>query len=199
MLSLSALSLVFDALSAVIVLIPIFLLLHIFYVKNLKRSALYFVFAFYLSGVFSVVGIPDIMNLTVDFDVNIIPFVDMISDFKNAVLNVILFVPLGFLLPFIWKKFREFKYTLMFGFGMTVAIEILQIFAFRLSDINDLITNTLGTVVGFFAAHVIVGNSDKFSPTDKTKDVFIISAVAFVTVFAAVPFISSLFWNHLYY
>ena len=139
------------------------------------------------------------MNLTVDFDVNIIPFVDMISDFKNAVLNVILFVPLGFLLPFIWKKFREFKYTLMFGFGMTVAIEILQIFAFRLSDINDLITNTLGTVVGFFAAHVIVGNSDKFSPTDKTKDVFIISAVAFVTVFAAVPFISSLFWNHLYY
>lgn len=191
----SLLSLIFDVISAAIVLVPLFLLLHLFYIKDLKRTALYFVFGVYLAGAFSMVGLPHIGNLTVDFGVNVIPFVDMVSDFKNAVLNVILFVPLGFLLPFIWKKFREFKYTLMFGFGMSVIIEILQIFTFRLTDINDLITNTLGTLVGYFIVHKVIEKTDKFLPTDKTKDAFIISGIVFCINFTVVQFISSVFWN----
>ncbi len=189
------LALLFDVVSAVIVLIPVFLLLHLFYIKDLKKSALYFVFGVYLAGAFSVVGLPDVKNLVIDFGVNVIPFIDMVSDFKNAVLNVILFVPLGFLLPFIWEKFREFKYTLMFGFGMTAFIEILQIFTFRLTDINDLITNTLGTIAGYFIVHMIIEKTNKFLPVGKTKDVFIISGVVFCIMFTAVPFISSVFWN----
>ena len=173
----SFLALLFDVVSAVIVLIPVFLLLHLFYIKDLKKSALYFVFGVYLAGAFSAVGLPDVKNLVIDFGVNVIPFIDMVSDFKNAVLNVILFVPLGFLLPFIWEKFREFKYTLMFGFGMTAFIEILQIFTFRLTDINDLITNTLGTIAGYFIVHMIIEKTNKFLPVGKTKDVFIISGV----------------------
>ena len=191
----SFLALFFDVVSAVIVLIPVFLLLHLFYIKDLKKSALYFVFGVYLAGAFSVVGLPDVKNLVIDFGVNVIPFIDMVSDFKNAVLNVILFVPLGFLLPFIWEKFREFKYTLMFGFGMTAFIEILQIFTFRLTDINDLITNTLGTIAGYFIVHMIIEKTNKFLPVGKTKDVFIISGVVFCIMFTAVPFISSVFWN----
>ena len=191
----SFLALLFDVVSAVIVLIPVFLLLHLFYIKDLKKSALYFVFGVYLAGAFSAVGLPDVKNLVIDFGVNVIPFIDMVSDFKNAVLNVILFVPLGFLLPFIWEKFREFKYTLMFGFGMTAFIEILQIFTFRLTDINDLITNTLGTIAGYFIVHMIIEKTNKFLPVGKTKDVFIISGVVFCIMFTAVPFISSVFWN----
>ena len=191
----SFLALLFDVVSAVIVLIPVFLLLHLFYIKDLKKSALYFVFGVYLAGAFSAVGLPDVKNLVIDFGVNVIPFIDMVSDFKNAVLNVILFVPLGFLLPFIWEKFREFKYTLMFGFGMTAFIEILQIFTFRLTDINDLITNTLGTIAGYFIVHMIIEKTNKFLPVGKTKDVFIISGIVFCIMFTAVPFISSVFWN----
>lgn len=191
----SFLALLFDVVSAVIVLIPVFLLLHLFYIKDLKKSALYFVFGVYLAGAFSAVGLPDVKNLVIDFGVNVIPFIDMVSDFKNAVLNVILFVPLGFLLPFIWEKFREFKYTLMFGFGMTAFIEILQIFTFRLTDINDLITNTLGTIAGYFIVHMIIEKTNKFLPVGKTKDIFIISGVVFCIMFTAVPFISSVFWN----
>ena len=99
----SFLALFFDVVSAVIVLIPVFLLLHLFYIKDLKKSALYFVFGVYLAGAFSVVGLPDVKNLVIDFGVNVIPFIDMVSDFKNAVLNVILFVPLGFLLTYMGK------------------------------------------------------------------------------------------------
>ena len=78
---------------------------------------------------------------------------------------------------------------------MTAFIEILQIFTFRLTDINDLITNTLGTIAGYFIVHMIIEKTNKFLPVGKTKDVFIISGVVFCIMFTAVPFISSVFWN----
>ena len=189
------LSVVFDLISAGAVLLLLFVVLQIFYIKDIRKTAVYFVFAVYLSGVLSVVGVPDVKSLTVDVGVNVIPFVDMISDIKNAVLNVVLFLPLGFLLPIIWKKFREFKYTLLFGFGMTMTIEILQIFTYRLTDVNDLITNTAGTVAGYFIARKIVDKTDRFAPDGDTRDVFIITALVFLVMFIAVPFISSALWD----
>ena len=172
-------------------------ILHRFCIKNLKKTALYFIFAVYFSGVFSVVGLPDFKDFTVDFGVNVIPFVDMISDLKNAVLNVVLFIPLGFLLPAFSEKFRSLKNTLIFGIGMTVAIEILQIFTYRLTDVNDLITNTLGTLLGYFVMNMII-KKKKFQPIGDAKGVFIACGLAFAVNVVAVPYIAGIFWNIFY-
>ena len=104
-----------------------------------------------------VIGFPSISNwqrvLNVQgniFDPNIslIPFVNGIlhSDY----LNVVMFIPLGFFLPLMWRKYHNGFETIKFGFYLSLFIELSQLFTrFRATDINDLITNTIGAVVGW--------------------------------------------------
>ena len=61
--------------------------------------------------------------------------------------NVLLFVPLGLGLPFIWKKGMFWK-TLLVGFFFTCFIELVQPFLSREGTLNDVVCNTMGTVVG---------------------------------------------------
>ena len=68
----------------------------------------------------------------------------------NVLLNIALFLPLGFLLPFLAKLFQRWYVTLSAGFGVTLAIESAQYLLGRgMFDVDDLFTNTLGTVLGF--------------------------------------------------
>lgn len=55
-----------------------------------------------------------------------------------------MFVPVGFFLPFLWKKYEDWKQVLLFCTFLTVLIEVDQIFTFRTTDIDDLLTNLLG-------------------------------------------------------
>ena len=56
---------------------------------------------------------------------------------------------MGFFVPAVWKNFRSFKTMFFMGLAVSLGIELLQIFTFRLTDIDDLITNTAGTVLGY--------------------------------------------------
>ncbi|MGN8800684.1 VanZ family protein [Candidatus Merdisoma sp. HCP28S3_D10] len=48
--------------------------------------------------------------------------------FTNACLNVLLFIPFGFFLPTLWKKFRSVKSTFTAGLLITLTMEISQPF-----------------------------------------------------------------------
>lgn len=65
------------------------------------------------------------------------------------VLNVIMFLPLGFLLPCIWKKCRNIMNVAVSGLFLSLLIEISQIFNWRATDIDDLLANTIGACVGY--------------------------------------------------
>ena len=69
--------------------------------------------------------------------------------YMTYVLNVIMFMPLGFLLPFIWTGYRKLSKVALAGLGMSILIELLQLFSLRATDIDDLTMNTLGSVIGF--------------------------------------------------
>ena len=74
-----------------------------------------------------------------------------VLNWANVLLNVALFVPLGGLLPLLWKKCRKWYVTLPIGFGLSLAIELVQfVFCLGSCDVDDLFTNTLGTVIGYF-------------------------------------------------
>lgn len=79
--------------------------------------------------------------------INLIPFSS--GGILTYLLNLIMLMPLGFLLPFIWKEYRPFGKVLAAGFGFSFLIEIFQLFNRRLSDVDDLIMNTLGACVGY--------------------------------------------------
>lgn len=72
----------------------------------------------------------------------------------NRVGNLLLLVPMATLAPVIFKKFRNFKSTMILCFSTSVTIEFLQyLSAFlgnrRSVDIDDVILNTLGAMIGF--------------------------------------------------
>ena len=68
---------------------------------------------------------------------------------EDLLLNVILFMPLGFFLPYLWPKLNMWKTTLI-GFFFSICIETTQYFAhWGCLGLDDVLNNTLGTCVGF--------------------------------------------------
>ena len=62
--------------------------------------------------------------------------------------NVLMFVPLGLLLPLIDRRVR-WRNMLFVFFGCSLLIEVVQPVVGRSFDVDDLIFNTLGGVLGF--------------------------------------------------
>ncbi len=70
--------------------------------------------------------------------------------FVNLAGNVVMFLPLGILLPALWPKLRVWGRFLLCTVGLIIAIELAQLFTLLGScDIDDLILNVLGTSIGF--------------------------------------------------
>lgn len=191
-------SLAIELSSAAVFLIPIILILNAAYLRDAKKCIAYMLFTLYLAAVSVVVGMPSVNSLTFDPTVEVIPFISMISDAKNCVLNVILFVPLGMFLPLLWERFRSPARVILFGFCTSLTIEILQLFTFRTTDADDLITNTLGAAIGYFIAKSISGKWQMVKPEEHTRDVYLLCGIVFAVMFFAQPFLSGVIWDIVY-
>ena len=113
----------------------------------------------YLNAMYIVVGVPGAQYIVWDPTLNLIPFQDFsTSNITGMVLNAIMFAPLGFLLPAYFERYRRWGRTLAAGFLTSVAVELIQLFTFRATDVDDLIMNTLGTLVGFLMAKLVFGH-----------------------------------------
>ncbi|MBV4447881.1 VanZ family protein [Clostridium tyrobutyricum] len=97
--------------------------------------------------------------------INLVPFRDGIE--ITSILNIILFIPLGFLLPTLWKKYRNLWSTFYYGLFFSLGIEFAQLFVrYRATDINDLIMNTIGTICGWIIFNTVKKVFRKYA--DKT-------------------------------
>ena len=60
-----------------------------------------------------------------------------------------MFIPVGIVWPICFKQLDTFKKTVLAGAGFTFLIELTQLLCVgRHSDIDDLILNTAGVVIG---------------------------------------------------
>ena len=185
-----------EILISMIILIPIFWVLNIIRFHNVKKTALYFIFATYLSAACLFVGMPTLQFMRFELSLTLIPFLPMIADLKNTILNIILFVPLGIMLPFLWKKYNMLKATLMFGFGMSLAIELMQILTYRATDINDIIANTVGTVLGYFIFRIasrVFPSVMKFAR--KKNEISVVTLSVFLVMFFVQPYLASFYYQ----
>lgn len=90
------------------------------------------------------------------FRINLIPFV-YLFDYEtvrevmlNLVGNSLMFVPVGIVYPIVYKKLNTHVKVIAAGIGFSLAIELLQLpFFDRVSDVDDLILNSLGYVLGY--------------------------------------------------
>ena len=75
-----------------------------------------------------------------------------IGDVKKArevILNVILYMPLGYLLPFVSKRLRRPSLIILIGFLCSLATELGQYYTkLGYFQVDDLVCNTVGTLIG---------------------------------------------------
>ncbi len=67
----------------------------------------------------------------------------------NLAGNVLLFVPVGVLLPLAYPKCDCFRTLFLWSLGGIVCIETLQYFFGRVADVDDVILNVAGILLGF--------------------------------------------------
>lgn len=73
-----------------------------------------------------------------------------IGEWRNLILNILMFVPIGILMPLLFNKFQQWYITYLVGFVATLFIEILQFISKRgIFEIDDIINNFLGCAIGY--------------------------------------------------
>lgn len=122
-----------------------------------RHSAYLLLFALYVMAVLHVTGAGTIYeairakNVTLQNRmqyINLIPFSRDIS-ISGYVLNIVMCVPFGFLVPLIWEDMGRVSRILPAGFLFSLLLEVSQLLNIRGTDVDDLIMNTLGALAGF--------------------------------------------------
>ena len=155
----------FDGLT-IIIGIVIYILICIFIHKKYKKEKIYYVFSTIMFCYFMCIAkltlFPIVMiglPANIKESINIIPFHNGIN--RTDILNLIMTIPLGIGIPFI-TKINNIKKILLLGLCFGLGIETIQYletfltkgFSYRIIDINDVIFNFTGTVIGFFVLYV---------------------------------------------
>lgn len=200
------LSMGIECVSSMAFLLPVMIILQyiLFKQHSFYQFVMVLITAVYFMAMYSVTGLPTAYTLRFDFSLNLIPLIDIVNSpaeyIKNTALNILLFMPLGFLLPVIWSEYRDAKKIVLMGLVVSIIIEVLQIFTFRFTDIDDLITNTLGAVLGYGIAKKISFKLPlKISEKEKTVPVkhepVIILGTVFLIGFFLKPLVSNAIWD----
>ncbi|MBQ7944226.1 MAG: VanZ family protein [Lachnospiraceae bacterium] len=153
--------------------IPAYLIIRTIFVKvkkikvNWYREIVMFAFAVFVVGLASQTIIPKIEIGENGFaiaqngihETNLIPFRVFVETYNevfvnghvtyfliNILGNIILFMPFGLVIPLLWKV--SCKRTLVIGFCTSLFIEVSQMFLKRVTDIDDLMLNTMGVLLG---------------------------------------------------
>lgn len=156
----------FDSLSYIIgfLILAVFIF---FLKKKFNKSNMYIlffsIFFFYLLNVIKYtifpieIGTPLVQvlkeELSMFSNINLIPFKFQVID--QTLYNVLLTIPFGFGLPYI-KRIKNLKSILIWGLTFSFLIELTQFtisliigYPYRVTDINDIIANTCGAIIGF--------------------------------------------------
>lgn len=96
-------------------------------------------------------------SFSVGFDIKLL--------MRNIGGNILLLLPIGILFPVLWDKFRNLKSTIVAGIIISIVIESIQLIqnilmlGIRVVDIDDVIFNIIGVVIGYYIFKLIYGTS----------------------------------------
>lgn len=193
-----------DCLTSMLILTPVILILLKIQGRKLRSWHTFALWLYIcaLAGICSVTGLPNLRYCRLEFSFNLIPMVDVFSSPMQYLLNVIMFLPVGFFLPLLFQKYQGTKQVLGFAGFLTIYIEVLQIFTFRTTDIDDLLTNLLGAWLGYLLVRTVtkwfriplpLGEGEK----EETCGQWLYLAAVALEQFFIQPYWSAFFWDVL--
>lgn len=84
--------------------------------------------------------------------------------------NIAMFLPIGLFPALLWRRWTWWK-SLLTGLCASVIIEVAQLFNSRSTDIDDVILNTLGAVLGWAVAWLLERLWPKWTEKCKVREV----------------------------
>lgn len=103
---------------------------------------------------------------------------------SNTLGNIAIFLPLGYLLPILTKKIDNIYKVFLISISVSIVFESLQyIFYLGSLDIDDVILNTLGGVIGYIIYYFIRKLTTTSPSTAIYKVSIVLSIVAFIIGF----------------
>ena len=180
-----------------LLLIPVFLLFRFVLFRSWRRTAAYYVFALYLSGLWMFCGLPGILNGVFSPEISAVPFVGMVRDPLGAIFTLAVFLPYGFMLPLFWKRYRDGWKVIPAGFSLALFLALGQLFGpDAVPSVDLLILGTLGTWIGYFIACVLILSNPRIDETAPAEGTIPERFALFIAVcgvmFFIFPLLSSL-------
>ncbi len=138
----------------------------------LHREILLLTFMLYILCLFQIVTFQDINTVSGN---NYIPFKEILRyDFggrlfvKNIIGNVLLFIPYGFFAT-LYADIKKGRSAFLLVFLASLSIECTQLMIGRIFDVDDIILNVLGGMLGFFLYRALDKLSDKVPKLFKNR------------------------------
>lgn len=157
------------SLGAFLIWLILALLLKVRFKKTYTYLFFFTIFYVYICNVISYTQFPIFINEQMKQDIgqnvwrdaNFIPLNPSHFGLATSLLNVLLTIPFGFGLPFIAKA--NLKKMMMLGLLLGVCLETLQLivallvgFTFRYVDINDVLFNFTGVMIGYLMFMILI-------------------------------------------
>ena len=132
-------------------------------VKNQEKIVIYkelsmLIFGIYILCLFQVVTFQDDANWASN---NFIPFKEILRYhitsryfIKNVLGNMIMFLPFGFFVSY-FLKVEKFHLPLILTLIASISIEIVQMMIGRVFDVDDLLLNLVGGMLGYWIYNII--------------------------------------------
>ena len=183
-------------------LIVYFFLLFLF---RRKQKSLHivtvFVFCFYLFLILAATGIGNTTATSFLPEIIWIPFRDIFIAPAHVILNIAAFVPFGVFLPLLYKRCCNIKIVAVTGFLFSLCIELVQMFGWGVTEVDDLMTNTFGVCLGYYSyclirkgLHKNFGDLFQASSINDTVELLLLSVCTFLIMALVQPVIG----NHIF-
>lgn len=143
-----------DAFSVFIIMLPLMILFPKYMKKqkvitSIHHSIGVIFYVIVIAGILSVNGIPSLLHIQFSPSFNFVPFQNIADNYFSYIQSGVGFILLGLLLPLLWKSNRSLKNTILWGLVFSLFIETMQMFCARVTDVNDLIFDILGLILGY--------------------------------------------------
>lgn len=155
----------------------------------LHRELIYLIAIIYILCLFHVVTFQDV-NYGIS---NFTPFKEIFrysfgspKFIRNVVGNIVLFIPYGFIASYLLKN-KRFSVITILTIIVSVTIETVQYYIGRVFDIDDIILNVLGGIVGFLlyiGFDAIKNRLPKFFRSDAFLNFLIILIIVLIIVYS---------------
>ncbi len=173
-------SFIFEGLLFVLIFTPFYIILRYIFIKvflkkdiqyrtDIVREEIMFLYFVFLVLLF----VQTFVVNSGENEINLIPFYVIVTqisevsngfeEFKVLILNIpgniLIFTPIGFFTSYLFKT--DLKHTAIIGFLISLTIEGGQLPLPRTSDIDDLILNTTGAIIGYGIYKIIIQTVQK--------------------------------------